>query len=234
MQKDAAIQSITNQPLEITKDGSYLYVDSHFVLNHPKYVKRDLFGETVLTKYARTHMDECCLVFDLSIRSGVKERYHNECFLNRDQTSTISFDVVYGKGYQHATPEKQSELLASVLTENARIYAELPNCYIASLQKVREWRDITYDELAERILIDARTIRRIMNGETNGSILSLVWICLGLHLPPEISNHIIDKSPHSLNYTNDSHVYYRFAINHLYAKKVEEIRAFLLRQGAET
>jgi transcriptional regulator with XRE-family HTH domain len=179
-------------------------------------------------------MDECCLVFDLSIRSGVKERYHNECFLNRDETSTISFDVVYGKGYQHATPEKQSELLASVLTEKARIYAELPNCYIASLQKVREWRDITYDELAERILIDARTIRRIMNGETNGSILSLVWICLGLHLPPEISNHIIDKSHHSLNYTNDSHVYYRFAINHLYAKKVEEIRAFLLRQGAET
>lgn len=233
--EDAAIQSITNPAfMEITKDGSYLYVDSHFVLNHPKYVKRDLFGETVLTKYARTHMDECCLVFDLSIRSGVKERYHNECFLNRDETSTISFDVVYGKGYQHATPEKQSELLASVLTENARIYAELPNCYIASLQKVREWRDITYDELAERILIDARTIRRIMNGETNGSILSLVWICLGLHLPPEISNHIIDKSPHSLNYTNDSHVYYRFAINHLYAKKVEEIRAFLLRQGAET
>lgn len=232
--EDAAIQSVTNPAfMDITKDGSYLYVDSHFVLNHPKYVTQDLFGETVLTDYARTHMEECCLIFDLSIRSGIKERYHSECFLNRDEASNISFDIVYGKGYEHASPEKQRQLLASVLVENARMYDELPNSYTACLQKVREWRGVTFDELAERISIDARTIRRIVNGENNGSLNSLILICLGLHLPPEITNHIIEKSPHSLNYMNDSHVYYRFAINHLYAKTIEEIRTFLLDQGAE-
>jgi len=232
--EDAAIQSITNPAfMEITKDGSYLYVDSHFVLNHPKYVTQDLFGETVLTDYARTNMDECCLVFDLSIKSRVKERYHSECFLNRDETSTISFDIVYGKGYQHAAPEKKAALLKDMLAENAHMYNELPNSYTASLKKVREWRGITFDELAERISIDARTIRRIVNGENNGSLNSLILICLGLHLPPEITNHIIEKSPHSLNYTNDSHVYYRFVINHYYAKTIDETRTFLLQQGAE-
>lgn len=232
--EDAVIQSITNPTLiSLTKDGSYLYVDSHFVLNHPKYVERNLFGETVLTDYARTHMDECCLIFDLSVRSGIKERYHSECFLNRDETSTISFDIVYGKGYEYATPEKKAKLLADVLAENARIYNELPNSYTACLKMVREWRKVTYKELEDRTMLNERTIRRIVNGEEPGSLNSLILICLGLHLPPEISNHIIEKSPYSLNYTNESHIYYKFVLNHLYAKTMDEIRAFLQEQGAD-
>ena len=59
--EDAAIQGLASPELRsLIRDGSYLYVDAHFVLNHPKYVTVNLFGETVLTDYARTHMDECC------------------------------------------------------------------------------------------------------------------------------------------------------------------------------
>jgi hypothetical protein len=189
--EDAAIQSLTNPTLiPLIKDGSYQYVDAHFVLNHPKYVTVDLFGETVLTDYARTHMDECCLIFDLSVRAGAKERYHSECFLNRDEASTISFDIVYRDGYQHAPQEKKVQLLDNILKENARIYRELPNDYTTCLKIVREWRDVTFEELAERTLINERTIRRIINGESQGSLESLILLCLGLHLPPEISNHI--------------------------------------------
>lgn len=37
--EDAAIQSITNPEMAtLVRDGSYVYVDSHFVLNHPKYL----------------------------------------------------------------------------------------------------------------------------------------------------------------------------------------------------
>lgn len=232
--EDAAIQSITNPAfISLTKDGSYLYVDSHFVLNHPKYLTQDIFGQTVLTEYARTHMEECCLVFDLSVRSGAKERYHSECFLNRDENSTIAFDIVYGKGYQHASPEKKAKLLADVLAENARMYNEFPNSYTGSLKRVREWRGVTFKELGERTMVNERTIRRIINGEEPGSINSLVLICLGLHLPPEISNHIINSSPFSLSYSNENHVWYQFALTHLYAKSMDEIRTFLQQHGAE-
>lgn len=71
--EDAAIQSLINPELrEHIRDGSYIYVDSHFILNHPKYISENLFGEMELTDYARTHMDECCLIFDLSIESGIR------------------------------------------------------------------------------------------------------------------------------------------------------------------
>ncbi|WP_296972578.1 helix-turn-helix transcriptional regulator [Tepidanaerobacter sp. EBM-38] len=233
--EDAAIQGLTNPTLAtLIRDGSYQYVDAHFVLNHPKYVTVNLFGETVLTDYARTHMDECCLIFDLSVRSGCKEKYHTECFLNRDETSPIAFDVVYGKGYQHAPREKQNQLLADKLMEENHIYSQLPTNYHTCLQIVREWKDVTFEELAERTLINERTIRRIVNGESQGSLNSLILICLGLHLPPRISNHIISNSPFRLNFhSNNSHIWYDFALTYLYPQSMDEIRTFLLQQGAD-
>jgi hypothetical protein len=51
--EDAAIQGLTNPVLgALIRDGSYQYVDSHFVLNHPKYLTQDEFGLTILTDYA--------------------------------------------------------------------------------------------------------------------------------------------------------------------------------------
>jgi len=225
---DAAIQSLTNTQI---KNGNYIYVESHFVLNHQKYIMQNLFGETVLTDYARTHMDECCLIFDLSVKSGIKERYYSECFLNRDETSSISFEITYKDGYQFATQEKQNELLRQTLIEDNKIYSQLTTDYCACLDFVREQRGVPYKELAERTLMDERTIRRIINGESNGTINSLVSICLALHLSPRISNHIINHSPHSLRLQDESHGWYDFALTHLYPKSMKEIRAFLLDKG---
>ena len=232
--EDAAIQSITNPEMAaLVRDGSYIYVDSHFVLNHPKYITQDIFGQTVLTDYARTHMDECCLVFELSVKSEYKERYYTECFLNRDKTSNIDFDIKYCNGFEYAAPEKKAQLLAETIAEEMRIYNELPNSYTSSLKIVRKWRKVTYNELAEEIMVNERTIRRIVNGEEPGSINSIVLICLGLHLPPKISNHIISNSPFSLNFNNNSHIWYDFALTHLYPKSMDEIRTFLQEHGAE-
>lgn len=233
--EDAAIQSITNTEMAaLVRDGSYIYVDSHFVLNHPKYVTQDIFGQTLLTDYARTHMEECCLVFELSVKTGCRERYYTECFLNRDKTSNIDFDIKYCNGFEYAAPEKKAQLLADTIAEEMRVYNELPNSYTSSLKMVRKWRKVTYNELAEEIMVNERTIRRIVNGEEQGSINSIVLICLGLHLPPKISSHIIRNSPFSLNFNNNSHIWYDFALTHLYPKSMDEIRTFLQEHGAET
>lgn len=91
--KDAAIQSILNANL---KDiNNYIYIDSHFVLNHPRYVYRDNNDMTLMTDYARYHMDECCLAFDLSITGKIDNSYHRKCYLNRDKESPITFDFIY-------------------------------------------------------------------------------------------------------------------------------------------
>ena len=63
-------------------------MDSHFVLNLPKSLTVDEYGHTILTDYARHHMEECCLVFDMTIKSGGKKDYHSVCYLNKDKDST--------------------------------------------------------------------------------------------------------------------------------------------------
>jgi len=226
---DAAIQSIIHPEI---KNGNYLYIDSHFVLNHPKYVTVNLLGESVLTRYALTHMDECCLIFDLTVESGGGEKYFTECFLNREKDSKIKFTVGYNHGYQHATPEKQAELLRSVLKEEAEIYSKLTTDFRYCLDLVREWKGVTYEELGERIGMDESAARRIINGQTQGSINTLVLICLALGLPPKISRHIIDHSPHSFIPRNESHDLYEFALTHLYPQPMKEIFTFLNANGA--
>ena len=63
--QDAAIERFLNPELrKLTESGDYLFVDNHFVYNAPLYVQRDEYGRLDLTSYARSHMDECCLVFD--------------------------------------------------------------------------------------------------------------------------------------------------------------------------
>lgn len=229
---DAAIQGKIDPTLiSLISDGSYQYVDAHFVLNHPKYLTQDENGKTVLTRHARIHMEECCLVFELSIKSGCKERYYSECFLNRDKSSGIDFNIVYCGGYEHSSKEKKAELLKSILEEESRFYSTLPTCHRESLKKAIEWKKVTHTEIEKRTGLSAKTISRIISGETQGSTESLVLICLGLHLSPKISNHIIRSSPCPINQNNTDHQWYDFALTYHYAKPMDEIRTFFDENG---
>lgn len=247
---DAAIQSFLNPYLiSIGETGCYQYVDSHFVLNHPKYLKYDENDFTVLTNYARNHMDECCLIFDLVIKSGCKERYHSECFLNRDESSNIDFSITFHEGYENAPQERQIELLKRTIAEENRVYGELPNSFVSAVRRVIDWRNdqikeekkknpnrqldrITAAEIARRTGLHEATVRRAIN-EGNSSINTTVLICLALHLPYKISKHIIDHSGEPLMITNENHQWYDFALQYHYAKTVDEVRLILDGYGAD-
>jgi len=89
--QDAAIERFINPELRaLTDNGDYLFVDNHFVYNSPLYVERDENGRLDLTGYARSHMEECCLVFDMSITSKVDNIYNTTCFLNREPSRGLA------------------------------------------------------------------------------------------------------------------------------------------------
>jgi transcriptional regulator with XRE-family HTH domain len=121
--------------------------------------------------------------------------------------------------------------LASVVEENMRVYNQLSNNYIDCLEQVKTWRKMTYQQIADAIPMEERQVRRIFNGESNGSIPSLVAICLALYLPPEISFHILEKSPLSWSLMKPDHQWYQFVLRHFSGKSIEETRAFLQAQN---
>ena len=230
--KDAAIQSVVNPKLRDAQN--YLFIDSHFVLNHPRYVYQNENGETLMTDYARYHVDECCLSFTLSVHNRVEERYHKECFLNRDQGSPIDFDITYTGENGELDDEQRKKLIHDTVMEEARVMESLTNNYTQSWRTVLKWRCISQAELSRRTMISEKTIGNIINGTTQGTLNNVVLMCLGAQLPWTISEHLINLSGHRLRLNEENHILYRFVLTHMYSKSITEIQSFLQEQGAET
>lgn len=228
--QDAAIQSIINPALKDT--DKYVYIDSHFVLNHPRYVYQNADGETLMTDYARYHVDECCLAFELSIAGKVEERYHRECFLNRDKGSPIDFNIVYTGENKELDDERRKKLLHDTVMEEAKVLDGLSNNYTKAWKELLKWRGISQAELSRRTMITEKTIGNIINGDTVGTLNNVVLMCLAANLPWDMSDYIIKRSGHQLLLNNDDHNWYRFVLKHMYPKSIPEIQAFLQDQGA--
>ena len=230
--QDAAILPFQNPELrKILDTGMYIYVESHYVLNHSRYVEYDLFGNLHLSHYARNHMDECCLLFDLSVKSKVGERYHSECFLNRESVGElVGFDIIYRGGYQNS-PDKQGKLLDEYMEWTMKLQKQLTLDYTESMNNLITELGLTYVSIGRETDLNEATVRRNINGDTF-KLETLVMILLGMHLPYTITEQIITMSPGTLMPNNPSHQWYKFALQHLYAKKSKEIRAFLEEHGA--
>ena len=183
-------------------DGRYVYTDSHFVLNHPKYIIRDESGSLIMTDYARYHMNECCIAFTIGLNGDIDRQYHSECFLNRDQNNPFDFEITFDEGVDEAQRDKM--LGETVMDQTS---------------------------LAKASGVSLRTINRIMNGESRGSRLDIVLMCLGLELPPAVSRFILSLTPHNLVYSDEDCIWYGFAIDHLYTLGVAKIREILHKHG---
>lgn len=184
------------------------------------------------------HIDECCIPFDMTVKSTDKKDYYSVCYLNKDKDSTVSFDIRYSDGYQNsADAAKKAKLVEEIVMEEMAIFQELPNDYERSLKKVWDWKHekegLTYKELAERIHMDDQTISRLINNKRDPSINSLVLICLGMHLPPEISMHLIEKSPVALNFNKNDHIWYKFALTHLSKQSMTSIEKFFQEHNVQ-
>lgn len=71
------------------EDKKIVYADGFFAINDPKYVTKDSTGKTVLTEYAREHVDECCLVFNIvrNFKTKLDGSYYSMCYLCRNASA---------------------------------------------------------------------------------------------------------------------------------------------------
>lgn len=248
--KKAAILCLTNSELRKKLDeGQYQFVDSHFVLNCPTFLETDMVGDTHLTRYARNHMDECCLVFELSVASKIENKYHSECFLDRDERSDIDLKVNFHNGYENSPSETQIKKMKESVSDANALLRQLPNDFALALEKPIEWENnkiekynkkhpnnkkdkITAVEIANRTGLNEATVRRAIKGDKNTSTNTLVLICLALHLPYNISSYIISISPHPLVLKDPNHQWYNFALQVHYGLLVDETKKLLESYGA--
>lgn len=136
---DAAWLRVASPELmNVLNEGKYIFIENHYVLNSKYYVEQDEDGTLQLTHYALNHMEECCLIIDLSISNkDIPLKYHRVCFLNRDFDVKIDFSPEFHGG--HATKESKDEQLNRYVLESGDFVASLPMDYVESLKRAIVW-----------------------------------------------------------------------------------------------
>lgn len=231
--QDAAIQRLVNPALRsLTGDGDYLFVENHFVYNAPLYVEKDNAGHIQLTGYARSHMDECCLAFDLKIKGQVKEEYHTICFLNREPGG-YTFEVSYNDEFKNSPKQTQIALRKADRDEEIRIRKQMTDDPKQCMDLLLEWRKTDYTELGAAIDRDPKTISRNVNGQTKPTLETAARICLGLNLPPSISEKLLSSMGITLNAVTERDQWIKEALTLKYCDPIEDALAYLSDFGVE-
>ena len=225
---DAGLQRFINPELRrLTENGDYLFIDNHYVYNAPRYVQSDENGRLDLTDYARAHMHECCLIFDMKITSTVKAEYHTVCFLNRED-SNVTFEIRYHNGFENAPQERQVEMRKKQLEDAMRIRKQMTDDPEQCMNLLLEWCGMTYTDLGDAIGRDPRTISRTVKGITKPTPETGALICFGLHLPPFISMKLLDVLGCPLDIVrNPDHQWINEALYVKYPESIDAVREYL-------
>ncbi len=234
--QDAAIERFVNPELrKLTESGDYLFIDNHYVYNAPLYVQPDEDGNLDLTDYARAHMDECCLIFDMKITSKVGDcsDYHTACFLNRED-SDVTFEIHFHNGFENAPQERQVAMRKKQQEEELKIRRQMTDDPLQCIQLIMEWRKVKFTELGDLIDRNPKTLSRIVKGETEPSQDTLLLICFGLKLPPIISSKLLEVFGCQLNpLKNPDDQWIQEALNIKYSDSLRNIRRYLAPYGVE-
>lgn len=231
--QDAAVQRFINLELrEKTKNGDYLFVENHYVYNAPLYVEYDGDGNLALTDYARSHMDECCLAFDMKITSKIENTYHTVCYLNREP-SDITFEIKYHNGYENAPQERQVAMRQKQMEEWMNIRKKMTDDPEQCMELLLDWRGMNYTDLGLEIDRDPKTISRIVKGTTTPKVETAALICFALHLPPMISEKLMEVLGCKLKPMDQKHQWLKEALCVKYPESLHNVVEYLKPYGID-
>ena len=180
--------------------GCFVYIDAHYCLNDPKYVTQNKHGVLVMTEYAVSHTDECCLVFNRVTRPnadyGVVQYTKYALFQNAVSKNITEYE--YGGDSSNKELEARAEAMRKELSgirDAAGILDTLPGSFGKSLILLMKWRKMTVEKLAEKSLLSVSTVQRMRNDRNRLWEMELIIaVCVGLQLPPYISTPLLEKA----------------------------------------
>lgn len=236
-ERDALVESALNPALHAkVNSGNYLFVDSHFCINNPKYITTDDRGSPCLTVYARHHIDECCLLFELSVPKSANkygQQFYTECVLYRDATSDIIFEAHFKDSNISSDVDARAQAIVAYNKELSDVLKKMPGGFSDALIHLMEWKGKTVEALAEACCLSPRTIQRMRTNEDYvPTIESVVAICIALQLPPALSEELIRRSTCALG-VGEKHLTYKFMLNSCYSRPIYECNEMLQKLGFE-
>lgn len=213
--EDLIIQGMYHPKLKgLIEKGKLVYIDSFLCINNLKFIKKYDLGYYELTEYARQHIDECCLKFDIKISGRANSNYLNkECILCRDINTGLKYSVEFNKGIND-----DIILQIEAILENGTLINEGLDCIFNSLSKslkaLMKWVDISEAKLSDKSGLTEKTIQRIRTEQSiNPHLSTIIALCIGLELPYKVSLAFLDKAGLSLKTNSTENMLFNFFIS---------------------
>lgn len=214
---------------EVIGQGQYTYVDGLFILTP--------IAQQLLSKGIRPHLyfgrhrknAEALLAnFCLGIEYVYEARPYNPNELHH------SAGQLKGKRFAHA------ERVADIHSISKEAFCGIvgggqdpPNNFRDSLVFFMDMKGLTEEELEELTGISVRTIRRMRNEEDyQPSLEYVIAICIGMHLRPSESNHMLFTAGYHLRLSPKERAY-QYLLDAAYNFSVYECNVFLKRMSFE-
>ena len=231
--QDALYEYASNEEFKrLLNSGKYVYIDAHFCINDSKYIRRNESGYAELTDYARQHIDECCLVFDIKARKNDRysAKHYTECVLFRDVISDKIIETKYSNSASNLQIDDRAEALRCIGAEaktTKDIMCELPPTFPGTLLHHMKRLGVTVEVLAERSQLSAKTIQRMRGNVKNDAKLpTVVAICIGLQLNPILSLDMVRKSG-NVFIIDEEHLIYQLLLTTYYQNSIYECNEIL-------
>lgn len=205
---------------DIIDSGNFIYVDGHYVINDPKYIKRSETGSIDLTDYAKLHVDECCLKFDLKVNEASKMDIvvYLDSVMFRKATPDYNRVPAFNPDNHNMEVFNRSEELKrfhdELVQESQYLSSTTQNFAQAAYGHIKR-KGYNKSVFTEKTLLSGKTFDRIKKNELNNPTLETVMaICIGLELSPSYSEELLrlagftlSNSPQQLAYKKLLHSY---------------------------
>lgn len=106
-------------------------------------------GNLQITTYAREHMDECCLAFNLKVKHKTRysEQFYQECVLYRDVNTDLHFEAHFSES-SNADVMSRARIIAQANAELIEVKKKLPMvCFLSKFMDLSNMFLIAVEEV---------------------------------------------------------------------------------------
>ena len=227
--EDLIILSMQNPELaQLMSNGQLVYSDSHLVVNNPRYIEKKK-SRTELTEYARMHLDECGIKFELNtITKHDGATYYRECVLCRGFNGPLKAEYKFKKIDNEDNMAKANAVIQQAERTNELLACVADNPFSQALVNLMEAQHMTVDDLAWESGISDRTIQRYRNAKTkNPKLSTVVAMAIGLDIPYVVSMKLIEAANLKLIPNNEERMLYIFFLSDACTMTVDECNDIL-------
>lgn len=215
---------------KLIDSGQFVFVDRHLILNDEKYVIRNQTGNAVLSEYALSHMDECCVVFTKGYSYQSKyqgARYYSQFMRN---SALVENQVEYSFELNaHNTTLLEQIKNAKSRSEALRRY---PCSFTETLVALQKNKKLSNKQLADRSLVGEKVIQRLRNDEAYPtSVQTVLALCIGLQLPLPEAEMLLGKTDFKLNSMKGEGYVYQCVLAACAENSIYEINEMLKENG---